>query len=475
MRNRLLGILLSLMAAVLAALGVPLAVSIAAAEQSRVVVDRIDDAARFAQDLPTAGLPTMGAALKGDSAPVPGDTARLHALAAEAIRYQELYGIRIGVFHRDGSAVAIAPADWQLPRSGPGAQAFQEALDGRRSHNPQQVWPWTPERTLTVAAPVVRDGDVIAVVLTESPTGSLRSRVLHRWMVLGGGEALAMIAAVLLAFRLTGWIMRPVRTLDRATHDIATGRMNARVAASIGPPELRRLARSFNHMADNVLLALDQQRAFVADASHQLRNPLAALLLRVELLGMELPDGHEAELTGVREEGLRLARVLDDLLGLATAEHARPEPSRTDLTALALTRMDGWRPVAEQRGIRLEWDGPAVAVGLADPIGLGSALDAVLDNALKFTPAGECVRLGIESDRHEITVTVADSGPGLTEEELARIGDRFWRSPRHQNVDGSGLGLSIARTLLLAGGGSLGFAPVEPTGLEVRLTVPRSK
>ncbi len=475
MRNRLLGILLSLMACVLAALGVPLAVFIAAAEQSKVVVDRIDDAARFTQDLPTAGRSTMGAALKGDATPAPGDTSRLHALSDEAVRYNELYGIRIGVFHRDGSNVAVAPDDWQVPHTGYGAEAFQEALDGRRGRNPPQVWPWTPDRTLSVAAPVVRDGDVVAVVLTDSPTGPLRARILHRWMLLGGGEALAMIVAILLAMRLTGWVLRPVRTLDRATHDISTGRMNARVAASVGPPELRRLARSFNDMADNVVLAMDQQRAFVADASHQLRNPLAALLLRVELLGMELPEGHDDELGGVREEGARLARVLDDLLGLATAEHARPEPECVDLTALVLSRIDAWRPVADQRGIHLDWDGPASAVGLADPIGFGSALDAVLDNALKFTPAGEHVRLGIETTKREITVTVSDAGPGLTEEERARVGDRFWRSPRHQNVDGSGLGLSIARTLLLAGGGSLDFAPVEPTGLAVRLTVPRPR
>jgi len=473
-RNRLLGILLSLMACVLAALGVPLAVAVAAAEQSKVVVDRIDDAARFAQDMPTQGRPTAGAAMKGDSTPLQGDTSRLHALTTEAARYHELYGVRVGIFHRDGSAVAIAPDNWQVPSGGFGSQAFQEALDGRRSHNPPQVWPWTPDRTLTVAAPVVRDGDVIAVVLTDSPTGPLRARVLHRWMLLGAGEALAMIVAVLLAIRLTGWVLRPVSTLDRATHDISTGRMNARVAASVGPPELRRLARSFNDMADNVVLAMDQQRAFVADASHQLRNPLAALLLRVELLGMELPEGHEEELGGVREEGSRLARVLDDLLGLATAEHARPEPESVDLTSLVLARIEAWRPVAEQRGIRLDWDGPPSALGLADPIGLGSALDAVLDNALKFTPAGEHVRLGVETRKREVTVTVADAGPGLTEEELARVGDRFWRSPRHQNVDGSGLGLSIARTLLLAGGGSLDFAPVEPTGLAVHLTVPKS-
>ncbi|MFD8482656.1 sensor histidine kinase [Kitasatospora sp. NPDC059673] len=474
MRNRLLGILIALMACVLAALGAPLAYLIASSEQSKVVVDRIDDAARFAQDLPTQGGASTSA-VKGDPQPVPGDSGRLHALTSEAARYRELYGARIGVFQRDGSAVAIAPDSWQAPEDGPGAQAYREALAGRRSHNPPQVWPWTGDRTLTVALPVVRDGDVVAVVLTESPTGPLRARILHRWLVLAGGEALAMIVAILLAMRLTGWVLRPVRTLDRATHDIATGRLGARVAPSGGPPELRRLARSFNDMADHVVLAIDQQRAFVADASHQLRNPLAALLLRVELIGLALPEGSEEELAAVREEGARLARVLDDLLGLATAEGSRPEPEPVDLAELVRTRTDAWQPLADRRQVRLQWQGPPMAHAWADPIGFGSALDAVLDNALKFSAVGSAVRVGLTITKDEVTATVTDAGPGLTEEELARIGDRFWRSSRHQNVDGSGLGLSIARTLLLAGGGSLGFAPAEPNGLSVLLTVPRRK
>ncbi|MET8626481.1 HAMP domain-containing sensor histidine kinase [Kitasatospora sp. NPDC004669] len=475
MRTRLLGILIALMLCVLAALGLPLAAAFAAAEQSKVVVDRLDDAARFAQDLPTSGAASLDSALKGDPEPAPGDLSRRHAIDAEVRRYFDLYGVRLGIFQRDGMPISVAPKDWRVPAVGWGAQAFQEALDGRRSHNPPQVWPWTEDRTITVATPVVRDGDVVAVVLSESPTAALRTRVLHKWLVVAGGEAVAMIVAVLLAVRLTEWVLRPVRTLDRATHDIATGRMAARVAPGGGPPELQRLARSFNEMADHVVHAMDQQKAFVADASHQLRNPLSALLLRVEVLGLELPEGHEEELSGVREEGTRLARVLDDLLGLATAEHARPEPEQTDLTQLTLARVDGWQPVAEQRGIELRWDGPALAIGMADPIGFGSALDAVLDNALKFSPSGSQVRLRVAVRRDEVAVTVTDAGPGLTEDELSRAGDRFWRSPRHQNVDGSGLGLSIARTLLAAGGGSLGFAPVKPTGLAVTLAVPRPR
>lgn len=96
----------------------------------------------------------------------------------------------------------------------------------------------------------------------------------------------------------------------------------------------------------------------------------------------------------------------------------------------------------------------------------------MLDNALKFSPDGGTVAVTVRLGRDEVAVTVADQGPGLTEEELARVGDRFWRSTRHQNVDGSGLGLSIARTLLMAGGGSLEFAAAEPYGLAVTLALP---
>jgi signal transduction histidine kinase len=462
MRTRLLGLLLSLMACVLAALGIPLAAAEASAEQQHVIVDRIDDAARF------AGL-AQYVPLQGD------DATQQRALQAEIGRYHQVYGIRAGVFLRGGEVLAVAPEGWWEPAGGVRAAAFQEALDGRRSHNSAQVWPWSGDRTLVVASPVVRDGDVVAVVLMDSPTGALRARILHRWLPLGAGEAAAMLVAVVAAVRLTGWVLRPVRVLDRATHEIATGRMAARVAAAGGPPELRRLAGSFNEMADHVELAMERQRVFVADASHQLRNPLAALMLRIELLGLELPEGHEEELCGVREEGRRLARVLDDLLGLATAEHARPEASRTDLVRLALDRLDAWRPLADRRGVALAWYGPPMALGWTDPVGFGSALDAVVDNALKFTPAGSEVRVEVAVRTHEIAVRVADSGPGLDDEELARVGDRFWRSPRHQNVDGSGLGLSIARTLLTAIGGGLEFGPNEPVGLVVTLTAPRRR
>ncbi len=448
------------MAAVLLALGFPLAVSVAAARQQGVVIDRIDDTARFA------------ALAQFITERTSGHDERRRTLQGELETYDSVYGIRAGVFYRDDSAMAKAPGSWRLPVEGEGREAFNEALLGRRSHDPPQVWPWQDGRVV-VASPVVRDGDVIAVVVIDSPTDQMRAATLRGWLLIAAGEVIAMLVAVGAANRLTGWVLLPVQTLDAAAHDIASGRMRSRVAASGGPPELRRLARSFNEMADNVEDVLEQQRAFVADASHQLRNPLAALLLRIELLALELPEGNQ-EIASVRTEGKRLGQVLDDLLDLALAEHAGADLQLTDIGALSSERVASWRPVAEEKGVRLRADGISAVTAWADPVALSSALDAIIDNALKFTPEDEEVRVTVASDSTCVTVVVADGGPGLTEQEMERVGDRFWRSSQHQNVRGSGLGLSISKALLAASAGSLSCARNEPHGLRVTVSVPRN-
>ena len=447
------------MAAVLLALGVPLGISLASAQQQNVVVDRIDDTAYFAAIARPAADVTSGS--RDD----------LRILSRELESYYDVYGIRAGVFLPNDTPLANGPTTWFLPETGEVRDAFEESLLSRRSHDPKQVWPWQRGR-LVVASPVIRDGVVVAVVVTDSPTGEMRSRILNGWLIIAGGLTAAMLVAVGAALRLTGWVLRPVRVLDVTTHEIASGRLKSRVAVASGPPELRRLARSFNEMADNVEDVLEQQRAFVADASHQLRNPLAALLLRIELLAFELPEGNE-EIASVQAEGKRLAQVLDDLLDLALAEHTAADLRLTDVGALAAERVAAWAPTAEAKGVRLVGSCPPTTAW-ADPVALSSALDAVIDNAVKFTPEDESVEVTVTSVGAMSTIEVADHGPGLTDEEIARIGDRFWRSGRHQNIKGSGLGLSISRALLSAGGGTISYGHHEPRGLRVTVTVPRS-
>jgi signal transduction histidine kinase len=456
-RGRLLSILLVLMGLVLISLGVPLGRSLADRQQQDMFLDRLGDTTRFASQ---AGQSTG-----------PLD---LGLLRQGLVRYQSVYGSTAVVLDPDGAALASSGSLVPL-RLAEVRQRVANAEAGRRSDAPAFVWPW--DRTpLVVAEPVYRAGDVVGVAVTVSPTERMRGAVLRGWAAIAGMALVALALFVLAATRLTEWVLRPVRRLDAAAHAIATGNLDARVAADTGPPELRRLAAAFNEMTAGIGAALAQQRAFVANASHQLRNPLGALLLRVENAAMEAPPSVATELAEAEEEGRRLTRVLDDLLAVARLENTRPDPRRLDAVALVADRVRNWRVVAAKRGIEVVFEPGTDAWVVADPTALGSCLDAILDNALKFSGEGTTVRVTVrdvpDADPRTVDLAVADEGPGLDAEELTRVGERFWRGARHQNEPGSGLGLSIVRTLMDPYGGRLHVEPGAPRGLVVAVRLP---
>ena len=462
MRTRLLPLLIVLMAAVLLALGVPLGVSLAAAQQQKVVVDRIDDTAYFA----AIARPATDAAT--------GSRDVLRVLSRELENYHEVYGIRAGVFLPNDTPLASGPSTWFLPGSGEVRDAFEESLLSRRSHDPQQVWPWQRGR-LVVASPVIRDGDVVAVVVTDSPTGPMRSRILHGWLIIGAGLTAAMLVAVGAALRLTGWVLRPVRVLDVTTHEIASGRLKSRVAVASGPPELRRLGHSFNDMAAHVQAASEAQRAFIADASHQLRNPLAALMVRLEGLALAPKERFADAAAAARDDGRYLADTLDRMLELARAEHTRGAAGPLDVAAVVDERLESWNVVAARRSIALRRHGEDRVPAWHDAGALAGAVDAVLDNALKYSPERTAVTVDVrrlDGDRPGVAVVVTDEGPGLAPADLHRVGDRFWRAPSTSGEPGSGLGMSIATTLLERHGGGLRVEPAPDGGLRVSLLVP---
>jgi signal transduction histidine kinase len=452
-RARLILVLNTLVICSLLALGVPLATSIVRQHQDALFQDRLDDTTRFAAI--AAGAP-FGTSSSN--------------LGAELNRYHDVYGISAAVVDRQRSAWASTPG---YPGNGADdvPSGLRQAFAGRHSADTDMIWPWE-DRPLVVTAPVTRDGDVVGAVVTVSPTGRMRAAVARDWALLAAAEAVAVLLFLALAHLLATWILRPVRALDAVTHTIATGRLDARVPAATGPPELRRLTASFNEMVQKVEAAMERQRAFAADASHQLRNPLSAVMLRLEGLALSLPPGSEEEIQDLRQEAERLTRVLDDLLELALAEEGGATVETIDLAVLVEERVTAWQVVADQRAITVcrSWAGPVL--GAADPTGVGSAFDAVIDNALKFSPEGASVTVEVAEAGDDVEIRVTDEGSGLPPEELARIGDRFWRSPGHQNVDGSGLGLSVARALLEASGGRLEVAAARGAGLRVTMAVP---
>lgn len=452
MRARLLVIVLFLVGLLAAGLGVPLALSSAQASQLELFTDRLTDTIFYAS---LAERPLTEAETAG--------------LEADLARYDLTYGVAVMVLDSDGKLMASSrrpPPVLDVD----GMQRVQRALAARPSEAYPQLMPWDP-RPMVLAEPVLVDAEVRGAAVTISPTDDLRRDELQAWLLIAAAGLLALGLAVLVALPIVRWILRPVRRLDEGTGRVAAsvlaGAAPDRVSDGSGPPELRRLTASFDRMASTVAQAYTAQRAFVADASHQLRNPLTALRLRLSNLEGQIKDGAVEDHFAALEEADRLSTLLDGLLALARAERTAPLTT-VDVDGGVDDRLEAWRPLAEHTGLRLTRSGVPGLAAIAPAGAIETVLDAVLDNAVKFTPDGGSITVRISISGGHVEIAVRDTGPGMPAEELDRATDRFWRSPGQINVDGSGLGLAIAaRTAELAGGQLL----VEsPSGGGLRVT-----
>ncbi|MFD7653528.1 ATP-binding protein [Actinosynnema sp. NPDC059797] len=445
MLRRLLVLIVPLLVALVAALGVPLAFAVVQRESQETYLDRLGDASRFASLAENA--------LASD---------RLTALRDELIRYDQLYGIEAALIGADGDVVASSRQEFGQAGDPHVATGLKAAFSGYRGEAVQSIWPW--ERVnLVVVEPVGRDSEVVAAVVTVSPTEGLRSAILRQWGVLALIGLAPMLAVVAVAWPMSRWVLRPVRRLDEATAAVASGELDARADEVGGPPELRRLAASFNAMVDVVGRALRRQRAFVADASHQLRNPLASLRLAVDNLAPHVTgeEGREAQRIAA-DEAEEMGRVLDALLAATRLESpSAAEP--VDVDGLLATHVPGWRALAGD--VELEVAVPPGLRVLAPPGGLGSVLDELVGNAIRLSGA-TTIRIWADRTDGGVELHVTDDGAGLSPEERAAALSRFWRAPRHQNVAGTGLGLSICAELVASAGGELVLRPTDPHGLD---------
>lgn len=453
MRRRLLAVLMVLMGAATLLLSVPLAGSYASGRTEHLLLQRRADAVRFA-DL-------------ADRVRTAADRAEL---STEIRRYAELYGAAVTV---------VDPAGRVIARAGPGIahssadDVLGRALTGRSTERLPTVRPWGPDRVV-LAEPVGRDERVSGAVLLAVPTTAARRDVAVRWVLIAGGALTAFTAAALVAAGITRWLMRPVRELDRAVGALASGSLRTRAVSDTGPPELRSLRRHFNGMAEAVADSLGRQRAFVADASHQLRNPLATLVLQLENVEPHLAPGQgRTEHARALDEAERLEELLDGLLALARVEAGAAERTEQDVACAVRRRVAAWLPVFEASGLTLTAAAvPEELRARAVPDAVGRILDAVLDNAVKFVPAGGSVTVTARCADGEAVVRVCDDGPGVPEDQLPLLTRRFARAPEHQNVPGSGLGLAIADEIARLSGGRLATAGHEPHGLVVELRLP---
>lgn len=459
MRRRMLVIALPLVTMLLLALMVPLLAAYAADRTQDQFVGRLGDVARFA-------------VLAEDAI----ETDETATLSSELRRYTEVYGGSVIVVDANREPVLVAG---ERVDGAAAEAAVTRALTGATTEAPDTAWPWR-RHDMLVGSPVGRDAQVLGAVVVVAPTDSARADVALR---LGLMAAVALATLLLTAYGvirpLVGWVLRPVHALDRTATRLSSGDMTAR-ASETGPSELRDLARSFNDMADSVEASQAQQRELVADAAHQLGNPLTALRLRVENLASDGVDHDDLE--PVLDETDRLSATVESLLHLSQvgAIQVRPEP--VDVAALVRHRCQMWAPVFAD----LEVSSPPSVMALASAEVIDTAMDALLDNAAKFAP-GSPVSVTVERAAQDTTgegglgtvrVRVADRGPGLHPDDVAKVGARFFRGRAHQNVPGTGLGLAIVRARLADCGGELEVGPAsspgaDPTGgLAVTLVLP---
>jgi signal transduction histidine kinase len=358
--------------------------------------------------------------------------------------------------------------------AGLASQADEQGQIAKKAGKPVEPVTEAAGSRVAAAMPVFLRGKfgLVGTVVLARSTSSLNSDIVRLWVILGTIAVVAMIGAALLAFGLARWVSRPLAGLDTAAGRLADGDLDIRAVVDSGPPELRRLATTFNTMAGRLEALVHGNRAVIADVSHQLRTPLAALRLRLDLLAAD-PDpdpettGHE--LAGALEELARLSRLVDGLLAVARAENVVPVPAVVDVAEVARERVVAWHPVADDRGIVLE----AVARPQSVPAWMGEGhLEQVLDNlvanALDALSAGGHVTVTTTATAAGARITVADDGPGMSAEDRERAFLRFTTS----NPNGTGLGLAIVHRLVTSNGGTAKLTETPGGGLTATLEFP---
>jgi heavy metal sensor kinase len=294
-----------------------------------------------------------------------------------------------------------------------------------------------------------------------------------------GLSLLTPLVGYWLAVRAT----KPLAEILRTAEQLKPTRLGDRLEVHGTQDELDRLSLTINRLLDQVAGHVERQQQFVADAAHELRGPLAAMRssLEVAILQDRTADDYRETLADVLEEARHLSKLANDLLLLAETGNDDRAPSReqVDLAAIARQAVAMFGGVAEERAVRLVLQSPAGAVHVAgDPSQLRQVLGNLLDNGIRFTPSGGrvTVSIGIDEERREAILTIADTGCGIDEEHLSHLFDRFYKtdaSRTHgETVRGGGLGLSICRSIVERHGGTIAVQSTVDRGTFFTICLP---
>jgi heavy metal sensor kinase len=298
------------------------------------------------------------------------------------------------------------------------------------------------------------------------------------------GEVLLLVILALLVIGtaaglfLAGRTLGPIDRITRTAQAIGAGNLQGRLGLAPRADEVGRLAATFDGMLDRLERAFTQQRQFVADASHELRTPLAIIRSDLDILRRRPRSvaEHEEFERGLDEEIGRLSALVEDLLTLARADSGQAELARefVYLDALVATVAAGVSRLAEAKGVALEECLERDVAVLGDPARLHQLALNLLGNAVRYTPDGGVVRVTVAAQAGAACLEVADTGIGISPQDLPRVFDRFYRADEARNraAGGAGLGLAIARWCAEAHGGSIAVQSRPGVGSVFTVSLP---
>jgi heavy metal sensor kinase len=335
------------------------------------------------------------------------------------------------------------------------------------------------QRVRTVALPVRRNGRLVEVVQVGMPLKPTE-RTLQRWI-----EGLLVLIPLGVGLAAAGGrvmaraALRPVDEMARAARRIDAEALARRITVRGTGDELDRLAETLNGMLARLENTFGSMRRFSADAAHELRTPLTALkgtlevALRAERTGAE----YRAALASALEEVERLVRLAEDLLLLSRSSAGPESPrARVELEGLVLDAADVGARLAKDRGVSVRVGAVAPLTVLGDAGALRRALLNLVENGVKYTPAGGRVEIAVAEAVGVAVIAVEDTGPGIDPRDVERIFEPFVRldAARDRESGGSGLGLAIARSIVVAHRGTLAVERTGPGGSCFTIRLPRA-
>jgi signal transduction histidine kinase len=461
--NRLSLVFLAALAAVLAGFSATLYL-LADHHLHRRLDDRLDAAVRAVAA--AAEAEPDGVEWEGDKRPPafgPGGGEVRWAVAADDGRV-------IDHSPQPGTVELLAAADPAIRAARRLPKTFEHGEDEWRA---TRVWVMTPAPPALPA----HGKHSILVITVAVPRGPTRATLHALAAALAGLAAAVLLVALVLGRWVCRRALAPVTRMADAARGMGAGDRTARLPVGSSADELADLGAAFNDLLDRVHTAAERERRFAAEAAHQLRTPLAGIIGQAEvaLRRDRDPDEYRQALGAVLAEAGRLRRVTEALLFLARSEAdaGLPGVEPTDLAAWVPGRLRRWAD--HPRAADLRFEPPAVpAVAAVHPDLFGELLDALVDNALKYSPAGTPVTVRVGRENGAAWVEVEDRGCGIAPDDLPHLFRPFTRSDtaRRLGVPGAGLGLAVAARVAAAHGGRVEAAGEPGPGARFRASVP---